>query len=334
MEKIKVSHLVKISPEQIYICNDISLTVHAGEIFALVGVSGSGKTAVTKTLQHLIFPTSGEYEFNHNDAGLLMQSQNFYDAKSVEDTVASLARLNKRRVSYGQLLNILNLVGLYRRRHTKIKDLSPSMITRLKLAIAIAARPGVLILDEPFENLSDTESRHVRVILKTLADRFDTAVLLTAKDFSGIEEIFDTMSIIEGGRLIATESYNTLARRNDHFAKTCITTPVPNHAADVIHKAFGYRVNLYGEHDVIVGTHPDNAQEIYDFLISAKVPVDGVSRVNRSIKDLFGVMRAHAQVYSPYEAAAEPAASEETSSIGHFDVPKTPRQSTNNGGSL
>jgi ABC-2 type transport system ATP-binding protein len=292
MEKIKVQHLQKLqNKRKIYVINDVSLTVHSGEIFALCGGSGSGKTVITKTLQRLQFPDDGTIELDRDSVGTVIQEQQFDPAHTVLQTMLIYSRLNKRVCSEAEVLNILNLVGLSKRRGMQIKNLNASRMARLKIAIAIVARPAILIMDAPFAGLSEYEARHVRVIFKTLADRFDTAILLTHSDFSGIEEIFDTTAVIDNGKIMTTESYNNLARRENHLAKTCFETSAPNLLAKMVHETFGFKTSLFGANEVIVDVHPDEAQRIYTVLKDSGVPVTHVTRVNRSIAELFPLLQ-------------------------------------------
>ncbi|MDR0462401.1 MAG: ATP-binding cassette domain-containing protein [Christensenellaceae bacterium] len=290
MEKIVVDNLRKRTKH--FVLDGINFTVHSGEIFAVVGIAESGKEMLVKTLQKLGFKSAGKVEINRRDVGTCVADQVFYPNASVWGTLKDSLRLNNQVATRREMKNILNLVGLKSKSRTAIKKLTPNRITRLKIAAAIVGTPGILILDDPFANLGEFESREIRVILKTLADKFDTAILLTARDFHGIEEIFDTVAIIEAGQIVRVETYNNLARLNAKYAKTCITTPSPNLAAKLITEEFGYPANIFEATDVIVDAHPDNSQAIYDFLVKKEIQVTSVTRVNKSIANLFDTLRS------------------------------------------
>jgi len=289
-EKIVVKNLGKRGTHKFFL-HDINLTVHEGEIFALCGIQGSGKTLLTKVLQKLGHADSGTIQIDCADTGVLIPDQTLYSNLTVYQTMQMYSRLYRRHAGRAEIMNTLNVCGLRRRRAVKIKSLSPSRYTRLKIAIAIVARPRVLILDSPFSYLSEPEARQIRVVLKTLADRFGTAILLTGVSFFGIEEIFDTCAIIDGGRIVASDSYNNIAKSNFKFAKTCITTPQQHLTAKLINEKFGYKTSVYGENDVVVTVHPDKAQEMNDFLKSQNIIVDSITSVNRSIEHIFHDMR-------------------------------------------
>jgi ABC-2 type transport system ATP-binding protein len=296
MEKIKVVNLRKQTKD--FLLHDINIRVHSGEIFALVGIQNSGKTMLSKILQKLAFADGGYFDIKDNP-GYVIPDQMFYPNQTVLQTMEMFNELHKRGANRAEILNVLNMVGLRKKRNVRVKHLSPNRYERLKIAVAVLARPNVLILDAPFSYMSDIEARYMRVILKTLADKFGTAILLTAVSFFGIEEIFDTVAIIDGGKIVTIHSYNELTAHYERFAKTCITTPSPNYTAKLIHEKFGFKTHLWGDNDVIVTAPPTYAQQIYDFLLEAKVPVNSVSRVNKSIENMFHELRT--QSYRPDE---------------------------------
>jgi len=296
MEKIILENInkriIERGPSDVGILlRDINFKVHSGEIFAIAGMRGCGKSSVTKILFGLTYQDSGTFHYDKASTGILIQEQEFYENKTVFQTMVMFAKLNKKHIRSSEIRNTLKAVGLYKRRKMRIKALSINRCARLKIALAIMARPSILILDDPFSAIGPTEARHIRVILKTLSERFGTAVLLTAPDFSGIEEIFDTVAIMDQGRIICIESYNNLAKMTDKDSKICVTTPTPNMAATLIAEKFSYGVNLYGSNEVIVNAHPDKAKEIRDHLVLSNIEVTSMSRVTKSIEGLFHKLR-------------------------------------------
>ena len=289
MDKIIIENLHKKIND--FTLDGVSFTVHSGEIFALVGMAGSGKSTVTKILHNLSSPDGGKIHFNKFSTGVLVQEQEFYKNKTILQTMVMFAKMNLKFIARSDIRNTLRAVGLFKRRNMQIKYLNLNRYSRLKIALAIMGRPAILILDDPFAYLSEFEAREVRVILKTLAEKFNTAILLTATDFAGIEEIFDTAAIIEGGRIVCIESYNNLCKRTDREAKICIATPSPNFAATEITEHFKYETNLYGDNEVIINAHPEKANEIHEYLLTKDIEVTSVTRVNKSIAGLFHSLR-------------------------------------------
>jgi len=289
MNKIVVENLYKKINR--FTLSGVSFAVHDGEIFAIVGMTGSGKSTVTKILQNLSYQDSGKIYFDKSSYGMLVQEQEFYKNKTIFQTMLLYSKMYPQYISRSDIRNVLRIVGLYKKRYVKIKHLNVSRHARLKIALSIMRKPKVLILDDPFAFLSEYEARQIRIILRTLSDKFKTAILLTANDFSGIEEIFDTVAIIEGGEIVCIHTYNDLAKMTDKESKICISTPSPNLVATEIQEKFKYETRLYNESDVIVNAHPDKAQEICDYLYDKDIPVIETTRVNKSIQSLFHSLR-------------------------------------------
>jgi ABC-2 type transport system ATP-binding protein len=126
----------------------------------------------------------------------------------------------------------------------------------------------------------------MRELLKTLADNYKVAILITAKNLSEVEEICDTIAVIDNGMIVFVKTYNELLAKNEPYTKLCVTTPSPNLTAMTIEQSFGYKTNLCGS-DVIVDTHPENARAIYDELKTRNIQVFGMSKVNKSIQEQF-----------------------------------------------
>jgi ABC-2 type transport system ATP-binding protein len=285
VKKILVENLQK-KRKNFAIIDEITFQVHEGEIFVLAGIDGSGKTLLTKTIEKIALPDNGTVDFDRKNTGMVICDQHFYSEKTIYKTAKHYATLNKKRISKERIVNILNMLGLKQMKNFTIERLNKKQLARLRIAVALITRPGILILDEPFKDLSAEESRIIRVILKTLADCFNTAILLTAPDLSGVEEICDTVSIIDNGMIVYTKSYNEMTRENEPYTKLCVSTPAPNLAAMTVEKSLGYETNICGP-DVIVNTHPDNAKSIYDELVRSGITVFGMTKVNKSVQEQF-----------------------------------------------
>ena len=221
MERLVIRNLTK-TQNRTPVVSRVSFTLHAGEIFALVGLPGSGKTLVTKMILDLVKKTNGAVRIDGQNHLRALRTQpnlgavfsgNIYSlnttprAKLLEMAWGKGIRVSKTRVG-----NILNLLGLSSVANTNLKNLTPSQITRLKLATAFIVPPKILILDDCFENLTTEEAFAIRLIIKSLADKGGVAVLVTGRTLAGLEEICDTIGILERGILNSVKSYNQMLR--------------------------------------------------------------------------------------------------------------------------
>ncbi|MDH6518037.1 ABC-2 type transport system ATP-binding protein [Streptomyces sp. SAI-135] len=189
----------------------ISFSVARGEIFALLGTNGAGKTSTVELLEGLARPTDGRIRVLGHDpyseraavrprTGVMLQEGGFPS----ELTVAETARMWAGCVSGARPpLEVLELVGLARRTGVRVKQLSGGERRRLDLALALLGDPEVLFLDEPTTGLDAEGRRDTWELVRALRDR-GTTVLLTTHYLEEAEDLAGRLAILHEGRIAAT----------------------------------------------------------------------------------------------------------------------------------
>ncbi|TQJ54086.1 ABC transporter ATP-binding protein [Streptomyces sp. SLBN-115] len=188
----------------------ISFHVDRGEIFALLGTNGAGKTSTVELLEGLARPDGGWIRVLGHDpyaeraavrpyTGVMLQEGGFPS----ELTVAETARMWAGCVSRARpIREALALVGLAGRADVRVKQLSGGERRRLDLALAVLGEPEVLFLDEPTTGL-DAEGRlDTWDLVRTLRDA-GTTVLLTTHYLEEAENLADRLAILHKGRIAA-----------------------------------------------------------------------------------------------------------------------------------
>jgi branched-chain amino acid transport system ATP-binding protein len=218
--------------------SDVSLAVAAGTLHSIIGPNGAGKTTLFNLLTGQIPPSSGRILFDgrditgtppHRIAGLgiarSFQRTSVFPALSVLDNVwvavfarASWAGLGWRRAdAYPDLaeraLAALGEVGLRDQATRPAREISHGEQRQLELAIALAARPSLLLLDEPAAGLSPEETRRMVTMVRGLKGRY-TIVLIEHK-MDIIMAISDRISVMHFGRLIAEGTPAEIQRHPD-----------------------------------------------------------------------------------------------------------------------
>lgn len=289
MEKnviIKTNKLEKVADKKM-LMTDISINLHRGEIFALVGETGSGKTLFSKLLVNVSWKTGGHIKMRQGEfIGIALDRQKFLPTESVITTIKDYCNINGRNFYAKRAKNILQLVNLRDKLHTKIADMTDMEVARLKIALPIITRADIIILDDPSVKLNEEENKELGALLKTLADKRKTGVLVTARRLDKVEEYCDTIGIIDDGMIVAIKSYNDMIAGDSEHAKISIRTPHPNYAAQILERELGYDVKLCGE-NVIVSAHPDNVQRVLDVLRPRNIEVITATRVNRSLQEIY-----------------------------------------------
>ncbi|MFH8408983.1 ABC transporter ATP-binding protein [Streptomyces sp. NPDC018019] len=189
----------------------IDFSVARGELFALLGTNGAGKTSTVELLEGLAAPTGGTVRVLGHDpyadrdrvrprVGVMLQEGGFPSDLTAAEAVRMWAGTTTGARPVDEALA---MVGLTRRRDVRIKMLSGGERRRLDLAMATLGRPEVLFLDEPTTGL-DTEARHAtwELIRELRAD--GTTVVLTTHYLEEAEGLADRLAIMHRGRIATT----------------------------------------------------------------------------------------------------------------------------------
>lgn len=189
----------------------LGLTVHRGELFALLGTNGAGKTSTMELLEGLAAPTAGRVRVLGLDPhreraavrpriGIMLQESGFPGDLTVAETCRGWAGLTSGARPAGEALA---LVGLADRQTVRVKQLSGGERRRLDLAVALLGHPEVLFLDEPSTGLDPEARAAVWRLIRELRAR-GTTVLLTTHYLEEAEELADRIAIMHRGRIART----------------------------------------------------------------------------------------------------------------------------------
>ncbi|GGY03671.1 ABC transporter ATP-binding protein [Streptomyces minutiscleroticus] len=189
----------------------VSFSVGRGELFALLGTNGAGKTSTVELLEGLAPPAGGRVRILGHDPyaeraavrpriGVMLQEGGFPSELTVAETVRMWAGCTSGARPQDEALS---LVGLGRRAGVRVKQLSGGERRRLDLALALLGRPEVLFLDEPTTGL-DAEGRQDTWDLVRELREGGTTVLLTTHYLEEAEGLADRLAIMHEGRIAAS----------------------------------------------------------------------------------------------------------------------------------
>jgi ABC-2 type transport system ATP-binding protein len=192
--------------------DELDLTVPRGAVVGLLGPNGAGKTTSIQMVLGNVYPTSGTatvFGMRVGDPaakrrlGFMPEKFQFHDFLSAEELLHFHGRL--AGMHWTELRprteQTLELVGLWERRHSKIREFSKGMQQRIGLAQAILHEPDLVVLDEPTSALDPIGRRDVRNIIGHLRER-GTTVLLNSHLLSEVELSCDTVAIMHKGRVV------------------------------------------------------------------------------------------------------------------------------------
>jgi ABC-2 type transport system ATP-binding protein len=203
--------------------DDVSLEVGRGEVVGLLGPNGAGKTTVIKMLLGLVRPDAGEAMLLGRSAadpaararvGYLPELFRYQPWLSASEVLALHVSLLGVEVPAGEQRDLLSLVGLAERGADRVGGFSKGMQQRLGLAVALVARPELVILDEPTSALDPIGRVDVRDIVLSLRSR-GVAVLLNSHLIGEVERVCDRVVILDRGRVAASGTLAELLGRRE-----------------------------------------------------------------------------------------------------------------------
>lgn len=182
----------------------IGFSVAPGEIFALIGKNGAGKSTTIKIILGLTKPDAGEVRTSEGIIGYLPETPHLPPHLSAREVLRYYGRLQKidRKQLEGEIDTLLETVGLSDDR-TRVKHYSKGMIERLAMAQALLGDPEMLILDEPCTGLDVSGRKDMLTLIKKLADEGKT-ILINSHILADLEKICDRGMILSGGKCVRT----------------------------------------------------------------------------------------------------------------------------------
>ncbi len=200
----------------------IDLTVTPGEVFGFLGPNGAGKSTTINILCTLVRPTSGsarvagydvvgERDAVRRNIGLVFQDTTLDGYLSAERNLRLHAELYgvPRNVLAPRLRQVLDMVGLWERRSSKVATFSGGMKRRLEIARGLLHSPRVLFLDEPTVGLDPQTRRSIWAYISELRQAEDITIFLTTHYMDEAEHC-DRIAIIDHGRIIAVGTPSAL----------------------------------------------------------------------------------------------------------------------------
>ena len=237
------------------VLSGVDLEVDTGEMFALFGPSGTGKSVLLKTTIGLISPDRGDVEIDgisvfyggpeavdavRRHVGYVFQNAALFDSLNVFDNVAmgipevELARMPRDEVGR-RVWDSLELVNLEPREvMAKIPaELSGGMKKRVGIARAIVGRPKILLWDEPTTGLDPINTAAVERLITRLSRDLEVTSLLVTHDIEGGLEICDRVAMLDRGRLRFCGSPGEFKNSSDPIVKAFIDRAAAEAALDM-----------------------------------------------------------------------------------------------------
>ena len=195
----------------------VDFRVKAREFVAIIGKSGSGKSTLLHMLGGLDEPTDGSVLIDgktlsglkkeqlailrRRKIGFIFQNYNLVPDLNVYENVVLPVELDGRKVDEEYVSEILELLGLSKKKDAFLGNLSGGQQQRVAIARAVAAKPVIILADEPTGNLDSATSHEVLGLLKMAARQFSQTIILITHD-RDIAQLADRIVHIEDGKIV------------------------------------------------------------------------------------------------------------------------------------
>ena len=203
------------------VLDGLDLTVHRGEIFAILGRSGAGKTTLLRLIIGLVRPTSGRIWINGRDItalaepqleevrldmGLVFQGAALFDSLTVAENVA-FALVEHRRLPRQDIpqrvAELLAMVDMSGTEELLPAQLSGGMRKRAGIARALALAPSIMLYDEPTAGLDPISAAAINNLMRRLRDQVGVTSLIVSHDVASLRRVCDRAALLHRGRFLA-----------------------------------------------------------------------------------------------------------------------------------
>ena len=218
---LETEDLVKYYGEgenQVHAIDHTSMQVQHGEFVAVVGRSGSGKSTLLHMLGGLDRPDSGKVYiegrdifdlkdeqlavFRRRKIGFIFQDYNLMPALNVWENIVLPIGLDGKKVKKDFVLDIVKSIGMEERLHAMPNQLSGGQKQRVAIARALAARPAIILADEPTGNLDSHTEMEVISILKNCVSKYGQTLVMITHDET-IAQMADRVIVIADGKVVS-----------------------------------------------------------------------------------------------------------------------------------
>ncbi len=226
---IEVKNLIKKFDDKTVI-NDISFKVDDGEVLAIVGFSGSGKSTVLKLICGLIPYDNGEIITSEGDIAMVFQYSALFDSLDVADNIAFALKERKdlrKKYTEQEIRKIvsekLELVGLKGIESKFPSELSGGMQKRVSFARAIVTKPNTILYDEPTAGLDPMSSTLIEDYIVRLKHEINAASIVVTHQMSTITRTADRVIMLYDGKIVFEGTPAELLKQETPYTKQFVT---------------------------------------------------------------------------------------------------------------
>lgn len=296
------------------VVDGVDLAVAPQQVFGFLGPNGAGKSTTMKMLLGLVRPSSGEVEMLGERLtprtasrvlpriGSLIESPSFYGHLTGRENLEIVCRVKK--VPRAEVDAALDTVRLTQNANKLAREYSLGMKQRLGIAMALLGSPELLILDEPTNGLDPAGIHEIRELIKSLPSARGLTVFVSSHLLSEIEQMADTIGIIDHGQLLYQGSITGL----EDTGRLVLTVDDAEQIAVTL-RSQGWQIESVRGPEIVLPVYADQyIPRLVSTIVNAGVGVYRVEVRRRSLEQVFLEMTEQTQMQRAQAEAGRVAA--------------------------
>ena len=272
----------------------INLQVPEGSVYGFIGPNGSGKSTTMKMLLSLVTPTSGGVQVmgrtmdRATRQALLQHIGSLIEAPPGYQhlTGAENMRIVQRTLGLpdAAIIEAVAAVRMQDQMNKRVRNYSLGMKQRLGIAMALARRPRLLVLDEPTNGLDPAGIEEMRHLIRALANH-GTSVMVSSHILGEVDKVADVIGIISSGSLVFQGTRNDLLKTS--APDVLIETSHPDHAASALRRRSNIPATVDRGRLRLPGFDQHATAGVVKELVNVGAPIYSVYRDEQRLEDVF-----------------------------------------------
>ncbi|MFK4900421.1 ABC transporter ATP-binding protein [Lactococcus petauri] len=296
MEKILQTQKLSKKYKSQYALKDVSISIYKGDIYGLIGRNGAGKTTLLKLITQLISPTDGkvilfgsksrnEWERNLKRIGAVIENPVAYDTLSAKQNLEFYCKLRGISNSKQIIKETLELVRLENTGTKKFKNFSLGMKQKLGIAIAILARPDLLILDEPINGLDPIAITEFRRMILNLNRTENMTIIISSHILSELYQVATRFGIVNQGKLVREISKQEFDEMSEEYI--ILKTPQVSQASQVLEEKLNYPFKVISENQINIFGKNHHINEVNKTLLMSQIEIEEIHYFKQNLENYF-----------------------------------------------
>lgn len=275
--------------------HNLSLSVPQKCVYAFLGPNGAGKTTTIRMLLGLTRPDSGDIRIfgevmsSRTRLGLLCRIGSMVEGPSVYPHLTGYENLRVTQqlisLKLSEIDRVLQITRLENDAHRLVRTYSQGMRQRLGLALALLAKPDLLILDEPTNGLDPAGMIEMRELIRRLPDEYGVTVFLSSHLLGEVEQIATHVGIIGCGQLLFEGTLEAFQQRSAN--RVAIETDNPAGAIEVLRQGGWNSMNLADSPLLVEFPNRESVANAVAMLVSSGVKIYQIRAEQPSLENLF-----------------------------------------------